>query len=59
MEQLLYTPEQAADVLAVGRTTVYGLLTDGAIRSVKIGRARRIPASAVKDYVDRLTKEAA
>ena len=58
MEQLLYTPEQAADVLAVGRTTVYGLMTDGALRSVKIGRARRITAQALHRYVAELTRGA-
>jgi excisionase family DNA binding protein len=59
MEQLLLTPEQAAEALNVARSTVYDLMRMRAIPSVKIGRARRIPAAAVKEYVERLTEDAA
>ncbi len=51
--QLLYTPEQAADLLQVGRTTMYGLLAAGEVESIKIARARRIPADALETYVAR------
>jgi excisionase family DNA binding protein len=33
------------------------LIASGEIRSVKIGHLRRIPASALKDYVDLLAAE--
>ena len=59
MEQLLLTPEQAAEALNVARSTIYDLMRLKAITSVKIGRARRIPTSAVKAYVERLAEEAA
>jgi excisionase family DNA binding protein len=59
IEQLLLTPEQAAEVLNISRATVYDLLRLRALASVKIGRARRIPRSAVQEYVDRLVEEAA
>ena len=59
MEQLLLTPEQTAEALNVARSTVYDLIRMKAITSVKIGRARRIPASAVQTFVDRLAEEAA
>ncbi len=51
---LLLTVVQVARLLAVGRTTVYELIRTGDLRTVKIGRARRIPLSALTDYVDRL-----
>jgi excisionase family DNA binding protein len=54
MERLLYTPEQAADVLAVGRTTIYDLMSKGALPSVRIGRCRRIPAGALEGFVAEL-----
>jgi excisionase family DNA binding protein len=54
MDQLLLTPEDAAELLAVGRTKLYDLLRTGAIESVRIGAARRIPAAALTAYVDRL-----
>jgi excisionase family DNA binding protein len=52
--RLLFTPEHAADKLDVGRTTVYALMASGELRSVKIGRSRRVPAYALEDYVNRL-----
>jgi excisionase family DNA binding protein len=54
MEKLLLTPEEAAEVLSVGRTTVYHLLRVGAMQSVRIGRSRRISSDAVRRYVDDL-----
>jgi excisionase family DNA binding protein len=51
---LLYTPEGAAAKLATGRTTIYALLQSGELRSIKIGRSRRIPADALEEYVGRL-----
>jgi excisionase family DNA binding protein len=39
--RLLLTAEEAAQVLGVGRTTVYGLLRTGQLDSVRIGSARR------------------
>ncbi|MFV0307466.1 MAG: helix-turn-helix domain-containing protein [Desertimonas sp.] len=59
MEKLLLTPEETADVLNVSRHTVYDLIRLRAISSVKIGRCRRIPADAVREYVDRLRDEVA
>jgi len=41
--------------LGVCRSRVYDLMRTGALPSVKIGRARRVPVSAVRAYVDQLT----
>lgn len=49
--RLLLTPEEAADRLALSRTTIYELIRTGELRSVKIGRARRIPVAALGEYV--------
>jgi excisionase family DNA binding protein len=56
---LLLTPEHAAIRLGVGRTTVYALMTSGELQSIKIGRSRRIPASAVEEFVRRLVAASA
>jgi excisionase family DNA binding protein len=53
--KLLLTPEEAAGALGVGRTTLYGLLRTGAVASVRIGGSRRVPTSAVEEYVRTLT----
>jgi excisionase family DNA binding protein len=51
---LLLTPEDAAAALSIGRTTMYALLSSGAIRSVAIGRSRRVPVAELHSYVHRL-----
>lgn len=50
----LLTVEQAADELSIGRTTMFGLIKSGEIKSVQVGRLRRVPADALTAYVDRL-----
>ncbi len=52
--KLLLTPEEAAQVLGIGRTKVYELLLTNALESVKIGTCRRIPASCLSEFVERL-----
>ncbi|MBM7832070.1 excisionase family DNA binding protein [Agromyces cerinus] len=56
MEKLMLTPEEVADALGIGRSTVYDLMRLNAITSVKIGRSRRVPVSAVREYAERLTQ---
>ena len=58
MEKLLLTPEEAGDLIGVGRTRVYELLRRGAIVSVRIGRSRRIPHQALVAYVERVRETA-
>jgi excisionase family DNA binding protein len=53
-DQLLYKPENAGAKLDMGRTAIYHLVKTGELRSVKIGRSRRIPAAALEEYVERL-----
>ncbi len=54
MDKLLLTPEEAAEVLSLGRTKVFQLMGDGTLRSVRIGKCRRVPASALVELVDHL-----
>jgi excisionase family DNA binding protein len=49
--QFLLTPDQAADALAVNRSTLYKLLGRGEIKSIKLGRARRIPVKALEAFI--------
>jgi excisionase family DNA binding protein len=53
-DQLLYKPETAGAKLELGRTSIFHLVKTGELRSVKIGRSRRIPADALEEYVERL-----
>jgi excisionase family DNA binding protein len=43
VDKLLYTPNEAAQALGVSRSTLYVLLSSGALPSVRIGTCRRIP----------------
>ena len=54
MDKLLLTPEDAALVLSIGRSKLYELLATRALRSVRIGASRRIPAEELAAYVQRL-----
>ncbi|WP_232807334.1 excisionase family DNA-binding protein [Geodermatophilus chilensis] len=56
--QLLYRPEAAAEVLGIGRSKMFELIAAGQIETVRIGRARRVPAQALEDYVARLRASA-
>ncbi|PZE73448.1 transcriptional regulator [Curtobacterium sp. MCBD17_019] len=55
MEPLLLTPAEAAKALGIGRSTLYALLADGTLPSVKIGAARRVRSSDLRRYVDSLS----
>ena len=55
--KLLLTPVEAADQLAVSRTKVYELMAAGALRSIHIGRLRRVPVDALRDFVGALDSE--
>ncbi len=52
--QLLLTVDEAARRLSIGRSQTYVLLMKGELESVKVGRCRRVVASAVSEYVERL-----
>ena len=47
---LLYTPEEAATALRIGRSTVYELMADGTLKFVKRGRSRRIRVTDLETY---------
>jgi excisionase family DNA binding protein len=57
MDKLLLTPEEVAEALNISRTKVFELLQADALRSVKIGKSRRIPTEAVREFVACLTGE--
>lgn len=50
--EVLLRPEVAAERLSVSRATVYELLAEGRIESIKIGRSRRIPESALMAFIE-------
>ena len=57
-EQLLLTAEEAAQALHVGRTTLFGLIKDGELHAVHIGRSCRLTRAELLRYVARLDRPA-
>lgn len=53
-DPLLLTPEEAAKLLRVGRTTIYALMKAGQLRPVHIGRSCRISHAELERFVGRL-----
>jgi excisionase family DNA binding protein len=48
----LLSVDEAATMLGIGRTALYDQLAAGRIRSVKVGRRRLVPATAVAELAD-------
>jgi excisionase family DNA binding protein len=46
-----YTVEQVAEMLHVGRDKIYYLLRTGRLRSIKIGKLRRITDQHLAEFV--------
>lgn len=56
-EPILLRVEEVAHLLSIGRTRVYDLIMAKDLRSVKIFGARRVPRTAVDEYVSSLLNE--
>lgn len=59
IERLLLKPEEAAEVLSIGRSKVYELIGTGELASVRIGASRRVPAEALAEFVSQLQRAVA
>lgn len=55
--RIVLTIEEAARRLGIGRTTMYALVKTGQVRTVTIGRLRRVPAFCLDEYVQNLLTE--
>lgn len=55
--RILVRLPEAATLLGIGRSTVYGLIADGKIPTVRIGRSVRVPIEALKEWAERLEKD--
>lgn len=55
----LLTVPQVMERLKLGRSTVYDLIRSRRLTSITVGRARRVPVDAVRDFITREIGEAA
>jgi excisionase family DNA binding protein len=51
---VLYDVDEAAEALRLSRSVLYELIRSGRLRTVKQGRRRLVPVSALAEYVDSL-----
>jgi excisionase family DNA binding protein len=55
--RLLVSLPEAAEILCLGRSTVYGLVARGEIPTIRIGRAVRIQIGALEEWVEQRSAE--
>ena len=53
----LYRIPEAMRQLSLSRSVIYELIRSGRLRTVKEGRTRLVPASAITEYVSLLERE--
>jgi excisionase family DNA binding protein len=56
---MLYRISDVERLLNLSRRVIYELIRTGRLRTVCEGRSRRVPASAIREYIALLEKEAA
>jgi len=59
MDPLMVSPTEAARLTGLSRSRIYLEVAAGRMKSVKAGRARRIPTAALFEYIERLVGEQA
>ena len=51
MDKLLVRPAEAAEMLGVGRSTVYALVKAGVFPTIRVGRSTRLPVAQLRAWV--------
>lgn len=51
MDKLLFTPAEAAALTGLSRSRIYELMSANELKSVTIGKSRRISRIAIEDFV--------
>jgi excisionase family DNA binding protein len=57
MERMLLKPTEAAEVIGLGRSKTYELISKGLIPSVRIGKSVRVPVAALRNWVEQQLRE--
>ena len=58
-KKLLLKVEDVCERLSLGRSKVYEMMASGELRSVQVGRSRRVPAPALDELLARLEQDQA
>jgi excisionase family DNA binding protein len=54
--RLLLTVEEAADRVGICRSNMFKLIRQGDVKSVKVGRLRRVTPAALEDFIRHLSE---
>ncbi|MFO3797921.1 MAG: helix-turn-helix domain-containing protein, partial [Anaerolineales bacterium] len=46
---------EATSLMGMGRTSVYGLINDGSLKSVKIGSRRLVRIDSIATFIDKMS----
>jgi excisionase family DNA binding protein len=57
MERLLLKPTEAAEVIGLGRSKTYELISKGVIPSVRIGKSVRVPVASLRTWIEQQLRE--
>jgi excisionase family DNA binding protein len=52
--KLLYDVEEVIQLVGIGRSKLYAYILSGQLRSLKLGRRRKIPADAIPEFIHKL-----
>ena len=58
LKKVFHSVEEAAEILSLGRTTIFFLIRDGQLHAVKVGKRRLVAASELEAFAVRLQKGA-
>lgn len=53
MDKMLLKPSEAQEVLGLGRSRVYEMLSTGELPSIRIGHSIRIPVKALEEWIEK------
>jgi excisionase family DNA binding protein len=52
-ERLAYRVGEFAEAIGVSRSKAYELVASGEVPSIRIGSSRRVPVTALREWIDR------
>lgn len=52
-----FTTDEVAEILKVGRRTVYNYIKTGELKATRLGREYRVPAVELENFIQRGTSE--
>jgi len=55
MDKLLLRPVEVAEIVGVGRSKVYELISAGELPSIRLGGSVRVPVDQLREWVNRKT----